>query len=418
MSSAGGRRDLLDPVAAAVESTLFRPLAVLRVLLASYVVILNGLRWQELDRPVAGWTVVAVVVAWTAVACYAYASPSRRSLGLLCADFAVAAGALLATPAIHSAVMEQRTAPTIPSFWVMTPVLAWAVTKGWRGGLAAAVVMSVLDLSVRENANGTTAGNIFLLLLAAGIVGYSSTLLREASEARAEAERVTAVLSERARLARAVHDGVLQVLALVQRRGAELGGGGADLARLAGDQEVALRALVQGSAVSPAAAARAGGEGRSDLMAALAPLASATVTLSGPASEVLLPEPVVHELRSVVRACLDNVERHVAPDAHAWVLVEQEADTVAVSVRDEGPGIRPGRLEQAAQQGRMGVSESILGRMRDLGGDAALVTAPGQGTEWELRVPVSPRPAARSPRVEPAPPGTGPTRGNSRRRRP
>ena len=415
----GGRTDVHDPVAAEVETTLFRPLAVLRVLLAAYVVILNALRGHELDRPVAGGAVVTVVVAWTAFAGYAYRSPPRRSLGLLCADFAVAAGALLATPAIQSAAMEQRTAPTLPSFWVMTPVLAWAVMKGWRGGLVAAMVMSALDLSVRENANGTTAGNIFLLVLAAGIVGYSSTLIREASEARAEAERVAAVLSERARLARVVHDGVLQVLALVQRRGAELGDGGAELGRLAGEQEGALRALVHGSAASPTAAARAGQEGRSDLMTALAPLASASVTVSGPASEVLLPDSVVHELRCVVRACLDNVERHVAPDAPAWVLVEQEADTVAVSVRDEGPGIGPGRLEEAAQQGRLGVSESILGRMRDLGGDAVLVTAPEQGTEWDMRLPLSPRPAARSADPEPPPgAGTGPTRGSSRRRRP
>ena len=41
---------------------------------------------------------------------------------------------------------------------------------------------------------------------------------------RDQALRAAAVAQERARLARAVHDGVLQVLALVQRRGGELGG--------------------------------------------------------------------------------------------------------------------------------------------------------------------------------------------------
>ena len=80
-----------------------------------------------------------------------------------------------------------------------------------------------------------------------------------------------------------------------------------------------------------------------------------------------------------MRACLDNVTRHVGPEAPAWVLVEQVADGVVVTVRDDGPGIGPGRLDEARHEGRLGVSESICGRMADLGGSARLVTAPGAG---------------------------------------
>ena len=70
----------------------------------------------------------------------------------------------------------------------------------------------------------------------------------------AAAERTAATEAERARLARAVHDGVLQVLALVQRRGGELGGEAGELGRLAGEQEIRLRALIraQDSVVAPA----------------------------------------------------------------------------------------------------------------------------------------------------------------------
>jgi signal transduction histidine kinase len=222
------------------------------------------------------------------------------------------------------------------------------------------------------------------------VVGYSTSLIREATEARAEAERIAAVLSERARLARAVHDGVLQVLALVQRRGTELGGESAELGRLAGEQEVALRALVQGSAATSYGAAPDGAPGglggRRDLVGSLAMLGSRSVTVSGPAHPVLLPDEVATELTSVVRAALDNVARHVGADAPAWVLVEEVGDTVTVTVRDEGPGIAEGRLDQARGEGRMGVSGSIRGRMAELGGTADLVTGPGQGTEWELRV--------------------------------
>ena len=375
------RTGLLDPVAEQVHTTLFRALAVLRVLVAVYAVALNAARWREFEHPVAGWLVVGVIVVWTGFASWAYDAPRRRGLPLLVADFAVAAATLLSTPYVQSEAMLERHAATMPSFWVMAAVLAWAVARGWSGGLAAAVLMSVIDLSVRTDPTGTTWGNIFLLLLAAGVVGYSTSLIGEATEARAEAERIAAAMAERARLARAVHDGVLQVLSLVQRRGSELGGDAAELGRLAGEQEVALRALVQGDAT-----AALGSTGRADLAETLGRLQSRTVTVSGPAHPVLLDGGVVGELASVVRACLDNVARHVGPDAPAWVLVEEVGDQVVVSVRDEGPGIGAGRIDEARGEGRLGVAESICGRMRDLGGEARLTTAPGQGTEWELVV--------------------------------
>ena len=90
-----------------------------------------------------------------------------------------------------------------------------------------------------------------------------------------------------------------------------------------------------------------------------------------------------------VAACLDNVATHVGADAPAWVLLEEYADRVEVSVRDEGPGIPEGRLGQAAAEGRLGITESIRGRIADLGGTASLTTGPS-GTEWELSVPRPP----------------------------
>jgi signal transduction histidine kinase len=364
-----------------VEDTMFRALGVLRVLVLVNMLGLNAYRWNtSFDRPGAALVALAAITAWTGFAIWAYDDSRRRRPTLLVADLAVTLAAILVTPYVKVPNVHA----TLPGFWVMGAVLAWAVHWHWRGGLFAAAVVTVADLSVRVDVRQTTYSNIFLLVLGGLVVGYCTGLLKEMASARDRAEREAAAAAERARLARAVHDGVLQVLSLVQRRGLELGGDAAELGRLAGEQEHALRALVQGSAVRPPSV----GPG-DDLVAALSALQSRTVTVSAPAGQVVLPSDVVDEVVAVVRACLDNVSRHVGEDAPAWVLVESLDGRAVISVRDEGPGIPDGRLDEACAEGRLGVSESICGRMNDLGGTATLVSIPGQGTEWELTVPVS-----------------------------
>nr|WP_246421728.1 hypothetical protein [Nocardiopsis mwathae] len=70
-----------------------------------------------------------------------------------------------------------------------------------------------------------------------------------------------------------------------------------------------------------------------------------------------------------------------------WLLVEDEEDAATVTVRDDGPGTAEGRIAEAESDGRLGIARSIRGRVRDLGGDTVIVTAPGEGTEIEMRVP-------------------------------
>ena len=319
------------------------------------------------------------MVAWTAFAVWAYADPARRTVALLVADLAVALATLLLSPVVKGADLNA----TIPGFWIAGALLAWAAHWRWQGGLVAAVVLSAADVLVRDDLTQANYGNIFLLLIGGAVVGFLSESLQLMAVERDAALRASVVDAERARLARAVHDGVLQVLALVQRKGPELGGDGVALGRLAGEQESRMRALIrqQDSLVSPST------DEAVDLAAALSRLdRPASVTVATPGTEVLLPAPTAAELVAVVTACLDNVRRHVGEDAPAWVLLEAFPDSVELSVRDEGPGIPPGRLEEAAAEGRLGVAESICGRVADLGGRAELATGPS-GTEWEIVVP-------------------------------
>ena len=119
-------------------------------------------------------------------------------------------------------------------------------------------------------------------------------------------------------------------------------------------------------------------------------MATATVQVSVPGTAVQLPESTVAELTSLVGEALLNVARHAGQGARAWVLLEDLGDEVVISVRDDGAGIEPGRLEQAESSGRMGVARSMRGRVAALDGTITLETAPGQGTEWEIRIPREP----------------------------
>jgi len=226
-----------------------------------------------------------------------------------------------------------------------------------------------------------------LLLLAGVAVGYVSTLADRAERAVQRAAEIEAASRERDRLARGIHDSVLQVLALVQRRGAEVGGEAAEIGRLAGEQEAALRALIaaDGDGGGPALT-----RGNLDLRALLTQEASASVSMVTPAGPVLLPAHEAREVAAAVHAALDNVRRHCAGTARAWVLVDDEGEAVTVTIRDDGPGVPPGRLALAAADGRLGVSQAICGRMRDLGGSARVTSTPGTGTEVRLRLPRPP----------------------------
>ena len=362
---------------------MFRALAVLRVVVLVNAVALNVYRADNFSHPVAGVVCVVAMVAWTAYAVWAYAEPLRRAAWLLAADLSVAAGLILVSPLVKGETLRA----TIPGFWVMGAMLAWAIHWHARGGLAAGLVVAAADLSIRQDLTQGNYGNVFLLVIGGPIVGFMAGSLRRMEEQRDAALRQAVAGEERARLARAVHDGVLQVLSLVQRRGAELerlSPEFAELGRLAGAQETALRSLIRQQD-------RREDAGEADLAAALEEMTrehSVPVTLSTPGVPVPLPGDVAAELTAAVRACLDNVATHVGADAPAWVLLDDTGDSVVVSVRDEGPGIPADRLAAAEAEGRLGVNQSIVARLRELGGEADLDSGP-HGTDWELRVPRS-----------------------------
>jgi signal transduction histidine kinase len=361
-----------------VQDTMLRALGILRIVVLLNAVGIYWLRYDAYDHPAVGWLVMALIALWTAFVVWAYAAPARRTPLLLVSDLAVAVAAIAMSPYVKGEGLNA----TLPGFWVMGAVLSWAILWRWAGGLTAGVIVSIADISIREEFTQKAYGNVFLLVLGGAIVGFLSGLLQQMAAQRDRAERAAASAAERQRLARVVHDGVLQVLALVQRRAPELGPDGRDLGQLAGEQEARLRALVQQDSREPVLPL-----GDQDLAQLLSGLQSPQVHVAVPGTPAMLPAERASEVISAVESCLSNVRHHVGRDADAWVLLEELDDRWVVSVRDDGPGIPEGRLEESAAEGRLGVQQSIVGRLQDLGGTATVRSAPGQGTEWELDVP-------------------------------
>lgn len=383
-----------------VEQPLWRALTAYRVLSLAYVASRFAYSSGQFVHPAGAWTYMAALAVWTLVTTPCVTSAARCTKRFLIADLCVGLAGILLTTVLDTHARIVAGEPTLPGIWSAGPVLAFAIKGGWRWAATGSAIVGLSNIVERGRVSQGNVHSIVLLFFVSTGIGYVVELARSSERALARALRIEAATRERERLARDIHDSVLQVLAMVQRRGNEIGGEAAELGRMAGEQEVALRALISGGG-GPAPGPRTAGlptehgtgtdtaivPESCDLRALIAPYAGARVTVAAPAEPVPLPAHAAREVAAAVGAALDNVTRHAGPQAHAWILVEDEPDAVLVSVRDDGPGIPAGRLADAEREGRLGVAQSIRGRLRDLGGSAELVSVPGQGTEVELRVP-------------------------------
>ncbi len=384
-----------------VEQPLWRALRGYRILTLLYAIGLFISAYDEFARPWVAIAYFAVLTVWTLATLPKVANAAACTRRFLTADLTLALVGILLTRVADSTAHIESGSPTLPSIWTAGSVLAFAIKGGWRWAAFASTLVAVANLVHRGSPTRDTVHAVILVWVASIAIGYVVEVARASERTLARALEIEAATRERERLARDIHDSVLQVLAMVQRRGAVIGGEAAELGRLAGEQEVALRTLVSGgltpvSRVSSDAAEGAlvsvvdeepDGDGPLDLRGLLAPYASSRVNLAEPGAPVVLPPAAARELAAAVGAALDNVRKHVGEDACAWILVEDEPDAVIVTVRDDGPGIPEGRLAQAEGEGRLGVALSIRGRLRDIGGSAELISVPGQGTEVELKVP-------------------------------
>ncbi|TWS17699.1 ATP-binding protein [Tsukamurella asaccharolytica] len=342
------------------------------------------------DRIGWSWVMIGALVAVSLVAGTGYVRGFGRNRAFVIGEFAAAAVLALGTVWVASPefTAHNQTLPT--TLWLTNPVVSAAILGGPVAGMIGGVAIAAVNAIYRGTFPETIVRDAnYPVFMAVGLgLGVAARVAVRSQEKLREAERVAAEARARERLAREVHDGVLQALAFLARRCAELGGPGTELGALgalAAQQERALRHLIAETPAGPAPEPEA--DGTVDLRDLLRPLASSTVTLAEPGGAVLLPAGPAAEVAAAVRNALENTARHAGPGARSYLLLEDVDDAVLVTVRDDGTGIAPGRLDAARAEGRLGVSESIVGRMRALGGRAELTTGVDEGVEWELWIP-------------------------------
>ena len=187
----------------------------------------------------------------------------------------------------------------------------------------------------------------------------------EQAQARAAAEgRRLAQARERSAQLRVLHDHALQTLETIS------GGRYTDLAAVrtqARAEAARLGGEVAGGATAPFAQRLA------------AVLAAHRVNLEGELPE--MPRPLADAFCGATDEALTNIAKH-ARARSVRVTTRVSADRLHVTIADDGVGFDP-----AARRAGFGLRESVIGRMREAGGDAVVDSAPGAGTRLTLSGP-------------------------------
>ncbi|WKU46506.1 PspC domain-containing protein [Streptomyces sp. VNUA116] len=184
---------------------------------------------------------------------------------------------------------------------------------------------------------------------------------------------------ERAEVAAHVHDSVLHTLTLIQRNAEDA----REVARLARAQERELRAWLY----KPEGRGKDEAEQPDTLAEAVKATAAEVEDHHGVPIEVVvvgdcpLDERLAAQMQAA-REAMVNAAKYGGEGGAVQVYAEVEERTVFLSVRDRGPGFDL----DAVPDDRMGVRESIIGRMQRNGGTARLRSVPGGGTEVELEM--------------------------------
>lgn len=372
-----------------MERSVLQGLAVFRWGAWLWMAAVLGVSRADLRRP---WLAVALVGLALAVTAVDTTFLRRDHTALLrpgpvLFELAVGAALVLCDGWAYGPDHAFSTSQSLGSVWPLAGILAAGVACGPlpAAGAGLAIGLARTGAVLANGAAIDSGGRVLSLLntmvfyaLGGFAAGYVMTLLRRA-------EREISAARAREDVARTLHDGVLQTLAVVERRATD-----PDLARMARQQERDLREFLFGAASDPAGGPALGG---GDLGAGLRAAAARFEQAFGGRVDVIvaddlapLARPSCDALVGAAGEALMNAGKHGG--ASRVTIYVEPADGAGgragafCSINDDGSGFDPATTSEG-----VGLSRSIRRRVEEVGGRAEVNSRPGEGTEVCLWLP-------------------------------
>jgi signal transduction histidine kinase len=102
-------------------------------------------------------------------------------------------------------------------------------------------------------------------------------------------------------------------------------------------------------------------------------------------SQVLVNQEVSSALTEAILQGLQNSQLHAGPKVKRELILKSINNELKLVLKDNGKGFRPNRVPR----GRLGIKNSIIARVQNVGGEVHIVSSPGQGAavilEWSSK---------------------------------
>lgn len=351
-------------------------LVVFRWLAITYAAIGVVVSDEHLTHPLIAATLLGTAVTVTVVTTVLFrrAPAMLTSPAIVSGEFVVGIALLIGDGLVYEATRPQ----SLPWAWPAASLIAAAVAFGPRVGVVAAVAMGAASFvgeglvsDVDAGWGVTASSKTGLYVLAAAVAGFVADRLRQA-------EREVSTARAREEIARTLHDGVLQTLAVVQRRSDD-----AALVTMAREQDQELRAFLFGTGTTTRDAPT--------LAVALRDVAARTERHHGVATAAVIADDLpdlapghVDAIAGAVGEALTNAAKHAEADRIVVFAEPDDDGGIFCSVKDDGVG-----FDLDAPSDGQGIARSIRARMDEVGGTAEITSRPGSGTEVRIRIPAS-----------------------------
>ncbi|THG35666.1 histidine kinase [Glaciibacter flavus] len=345
-------------------------LAVSLILLALASIALYLLGWTGQLR----WVAATLVIGLAAITVIGFGDPGHNESSTTAVI--VIAGGVIAAAALILPVSTARIGVFVAGF-IITAVVATFASAGYGAVSMYASLFVVAGWASAGLVGWWMGQSVPRVMHRIASVGRAHRSERQASEREAQ----------RRQDARLLHDTVLATLTLLAHSG--VGVSEHALRLQAADDARLLRQLRLGGKPMPRASGVYTLEpvAETELGTTLESVKQRFSRMGLEVSwhghgQVLLPSNVLDSFLGALGECLENVRRH-AEVTEADVTITDDDTTVRAMVTDSGVGFDIGQIAD----GRLGFAESVVARLRDVGGNARLFSSPGSGTTVVLEVP-------------------------------